>query len=783
MKKVYPIAGGSKEIMKEEKDLLRTEISSADIQIVKNRKKQLITFYIFPIILIVLFLSQILFTSKIILNNDVNLMYMRDFTIKDSLKDFEIPLWEYHFQMGSPAVFYPNYLFLFHFLHIGANPFAGMKLFYLISIILAFLFMKFYLKEIGLSETTSSLFGLAYSFNSYLMVHLFAGHLGIVAGITFFIPILIFIERSFKYDSKWDGVGIVVSTFFFFAGSHAQYVYYGVFFILFYVIFKYFQTNNRKRLIKVILIFVISGLISAITVLPSLYIAFLDHSRGTGFSMDRALRRSYDLRQYISLILPSFFGYPENPFYWGRPTFTELTSYSGIVPLFFSIIFISSGWFKKQKPYIIFYLVIIIGSLLLASNSIANVLMFKYFPLYKIIRNPGRILYFFIMGITVIGAHGFQNIFYKEKAKINFEIIFFIISGLTVLYFILQPVTFNLLGKFLEEINVKWHNINFNIFRSLIFSILILLILIFRKKIRVLFLIPFLLMIIFFDQFALALPMKKGLVFKEPLNKYRKILDTIKKDGNIIIYLDPKSDFEVPGYLMYTIAESRMNPLIHYAEITLLNYGSFLNRIDGFEPSRYRKTRNYIENYSHIYVKLASVQYFLTTIKNNSKDLELFDLKDGLYIYKNKKVKGLYPFLPGKKEMLPDNSPELFFKPDRIQETEFFINNPHLFNKFEKTVIGNLNIKNNSQSFDIKVFREGYLIINQTLTPFHIIRINGKKTKFTAIDYIFGAVYLEPGNYDVEIRYSPHVNKISWALFFLGLAFFGFYIFKKRHLK
>ena len=364
MKKEYPIAGGSKEIMKEEKDLLRTEISSADIQIVKNRKKQLITFYIFPIILIVLFLSQILFTSKIMLNNDVNLMYMRDFTIKDSLKDFEIPLWEYHFQMGSPAVFYPNYLFLFHFLHIGANPFAGMKLFYLISIILAFLFMKFYLKEIGLSETTSSLFGLAYSFNSYLMVHLFAGHLGIVAGITFFIPILIFIERSFKYDSKWDGVGIVVSTFFFFAGSHAQYVYYGVLFILFYVIFKYFQTNNRKRLIKVILIFVISGLISAITVLPSLYIAFLDHSRGTGFSMDRALRRSYDLRQYISLILPSFFGYPENPFYWGRPTFTELTSYSGIVPLFFSIIFIFSGWFKKQKPYIIFYLVIIIGSLL-----------------------------------------------------------------------------------------------------------------------------------------------------------------------------------------------------------------------------------------------------------------------------------------------------------------------------------------------------------------------------------------------------------------------------------
>lgn len=151
----------------------------------------------------------------------------------------------------------------------------------------------------------------------------------------------------------------------------------------------------------------ISG--GAIQLLPSW--EFLKESPNpTGFSPEAATMYSMPLKHIVSFISPFFFGNPADgtypPFYaFDGSIFWENTAYIGLIPLFL----LGLSLFRvRTNAALVFWWLVIIGSLTLAGGKYApTYIFFSIWPL-NLFRVPSRFLWLVIIGISFIAAYTFD---------------------------------------------------------------------------------------------------------------------------------------------------------------------------------------------------------------------------------------------------------------------------------------------------------------------------------------------------------------------------------------
>ncbi|MEM8860008.1 MAG: hypothetical protein AAGD96_16890, partial [Chloroflexota bacterium] len=148
---------------------------------------------------------------------------------------------------------------------------------------------------------------------------------------------------------------------------------------------------------------VLGLLVSAVQLLPTLQLIRYSGRLSQG-GFEFATRFSLPWGQIVSLLIPEWYGEPTRIGYWGGENFEELTAYPGIFAaaafLFAVFIFRRKNWRSWQNFFVLLGLIgILIG---LGSNGFLYGLLYQVFPPFRVMRAPGRALFFVAFSAPVL---------------------------------------------------------------------------------------------------------------------------------------------------------------------------------------------------------------------------------------------------------------------------------------------------------------------------------------------------------------------------------------------
>ncbi len=145
---------------------------------------------------------------------------------------------------------------------------------------------------------------------------------------------------------------------------------------------------------------------------------------------------------------------------------------------------------------------------------------------------------------------------------------------------------------------------------------------------------------------------------------------------------------------------------------------------------------------------------------NNNFYFCLNDVKDKLYI---KFTKGTY-HIKNIETYILDNK-----EIENINNNLDFLNIDYMDSE---RISGNINVVNN-----------GYFVVSLPYDKGFKILVNNEEVNYQVINDTFIGLYLNKGNYKIDIKYSPPLLKEGIALSIIGLALFMFLLFKKNITK
>ena len=186
-----------------------------------------------------------------------------------------------------------------------------------------------------------------------------------------------------------------------------------------------------------------AGFLISISIIWPSYL-YSEHSiRGAvqgGAAFSYATGWSFSIREMITFIIPSFYGFGGNS-YWGtiEPAMTDFPNYLGI----FTIIFIIYGLLKRLKnnTYIYFLILSVFFLLLsLGKNFFLFEFLFNYLPFFNKFRVPMMALMIFQFSIIIVaslGLQSFANILNNNK-KLGLKYLIIITGSLLSLFIIFK---------------------------------------------------------------------------------------------------------------------------------------------------------------------------------------------------------------------------------------------------------------------------------------------------------------------------------------------------------
>lgn len=366
----------------------------------------------------------------------------------------EMPLWYPHVFGGVPVLGSPvgGPLAPLAQLREIMPPQVVLALSFIIFFFLAGLGTYLYLKAIGLSPYTAALGAVIYQFIGNLATTPSAGHAGRAASIATFPLMLFFIHSAIKSKRLLYFILFALTTAFAFYEGHFQITYYGLLFILAYVI--YYLIANRKEntirdYVKVVgygfLTVVVIGLLMAAIWLPVLG-GLGTAARGVERGYEYATSWAMPVSELIDLVVPTFSGILDK--YWGLNSFKIHLEYFGIIAVIFAVMSIVIYW---RKSYVKFYTIAALVVVLVAIGSATPFFRIPYtlIPGFRLFRAPALIFYLVSFSTVVLGAIGFEYIFVKKLEMPAKKIL--LVSGSIVGVLALVAIIFSLGGDSIAQ--------------------------------------------------------------------------------------------------------------------------------------------------------------------------------------------------------------------------------------------------------------------------------------------------------------------------------------------
>ncbi|MFN2136665.1 MAG: hypothetical protein ACK2UK_11965, partial [Candidatus Promineifilaceae bacterium] len=325
--------------------------------------------------------------------------------VRTAVHEGRLPFWEPTLFNGYPFMAQPQqnafYPPLWPAFLLPLN--AGISLYMLFHIWLAGLGMFLLVRFLPGRWLPAMLSAIAFAFSGLLAGRLWAGHSTVYALVAWTPWIVLGLWWSVRRESPWTAVvaGLPLGMALL-AGHIPSFLYVGMIWALF-ALFLFLVEGGRRWLVgRQAAIALILGLaLAAVQLAPFLQFS-LASERLAGADYQFAIDYSLPPAHLITLLVPEFFGEPTRVGYWSVPTFEELSYYAGLL----AILGIVLALRKPTKLSWFLLLVAVLGLMLaLGGYGVLYPLAYKYVPLFRIVRAPGRAAILFLFAATLLLGH------------------------------------------------------------------------------------------------------------------------------------------------------------------------------------------------------------------------------------------------------------------------------------------------------------------------------------------------------------------------------------------
>jgi hypothetical protein len=331
-----------------------------------------------------------------------------------------LPLWNPYIASGVPfmagmesALFYPlNLIYLILPIHLAINYGIILHLF------LSGVFFYSFIRYLHIDRFAAFVASVVYMFSATGVCHIYAGHLTVLS-VSAWIPLLFLFTEKYFRENKFLYIFLtsLVLTLQILAG-YIQIAYYTTIGFAFYFFFRIilFYRDRRKAfpVVRHSLAFIILAaaglLLAAVQLIPALELA--QHSIRSLASYEFCASFSFPPENFITFLLPEFFGNNIGLTYWGRWSFWEMCTYLGILPL----IFVAFALAFRRDKYTFFFGLLGGLSLLLALGRYTPLFKFLYIymPGFNLFRGTSKFIFLSTFSLATLSGFGLQALLQKK---------------------------------------------------------------------------------------------------------------------------------------------------------------------------------------------------------------------------------------------------------------------------------------------------------------------------------------------------------------------------------
>lgn len=330
----------------------------------------------------------------------------------------KLPLWTPNIFFGFPlfaeaqvAALYP-----LHFVYMILPAATAFNLSIILRFLLAGLFTFLYVRRITQNRWAAAVSAVTFAFGGYMIAQL--RHENVEHALIWLPLILLALDhwisgRNRRYLAL-AGMGLGVSFlagYFFMAllvllTATAYYLFLG------YSRIRACLPNPRALLVWFggLAVFGVIGVgLAAVQIIPNYELA-RESIRAGGLDYQTSTQVSFSPLHLVTFLIPKFFGHPPDGTYWGlwRGNAIDLVAYLGILPL---LLLIAAAVFRRDR-HTLFFGLVCGGALLIALGPFSPVWrLMNMLPVFSMMRNPARFLSLVAFSGAVLAGLGFDVLF------------------------------------------------------------------------------------------------------------------------------------------------------------------------------------------------------------------------------------------------------------------------------------------------------------------------------------------------------------------------------------
>ncbi len=698
----------------------------------------------------------------------------------DIWKSGSIPLWNQYSFSGTPLL--ANYqsaaLSPFNFIYFILPFVNAWSIQILFQPLLAGIFTYLFVRSLKLSNVASLVSAISFMFCGFITTWMAYGTL--VYAILY-LPLALFAIERFYETKKWYFTVLLTSSIplSFFSG-HFQTSLYFLLFTTAYILFKFATTRKIEQSLLSVISICTGLLICAPQLLPSIEL-YAQSVRSQLFMKTEVIPWTY----FPTLLAPDIFGNPVTRNAWFGH-YAEWNSYIGLIPLILAF-----NSFRKKNPYVIFFALGSIISILLAFQTpLLDLLVAARVPVLST-SAASRVIVIFSFSAAVLAAFGYENLMSDVKNK-KFNKTTILCTAFLLTFGVLWTTILLKLFIPVEQIPTALSNLKLpTVFFGMFLIGFILSRLGKSKKIITIFGV-LIILICAFDSYRFAAKWQpfdpKNLVYPDvPIQK--------------VISGSNSYDRAFGSFGQELALTLRIGGLEGYDPLYIGRYGEFINAApDGEYHTPERSVVNLSKNavYTGRIINFLGVKYIIHKVADGraiwafpfwTYPVDQFQLTyadDKYQILTNNKafkrafVVSNYKKITDTREILQT----IFLKDLDLSKTAVLEDNPIV--PLSNDMLGDAVIKSyesNRVSIQTTTKNRALLVLTDPFYSGWEAFVDGKPTKIYRADYTFRGVIVPEGQHLITFTYYPSSFKIGLTLAVLGAlgtVSVAMYLWKKK---
>ncbi|MDR1145616.1 MAG: YfhO family protein [Verrucomicrobiales bacterium] len=239
--------------------------------------------------------------------------------------------------------------------------------------------------------------------------HIYAGHISNLGSMAW-APLVFWGVDGWLRQRRggWLALAAAAAALQLYAG-HPQYFYYtAIVSGLFALVFLWDAERKVSAIAGLLAIYPLALALSAAQLLPGLAASAESVRAGAG-NHDFAAMFALPWENWLTLLVPGFFGDMESAPYWGRCYLWEMQLYLGVGAL--AVAAIGFAHCRRRRKIQVAALLLVIALLGLGARTPLYDGLYYLVPGFGLFRGTSKFMFFFALALTVLAAHGLSGLF------------------------------------------------------------------------------------------------------------------------------------------------------------------------------------------------------------------------------------------------------------------------------------------------------------------------------------------------------------------------------------